>query len=446
MSNLKERFIKHWQDKRFIQPGDTLLLAVSGGSDSMSLANLLLEAGVLFAVAHCNFGLRGNDADGDELFVKEWCDQRNIACFTIRFDTNKEIETTGKGIQEAARDLRYTWFHHLADEHHFAAIATAHHADDSAETMLINLSRGTGIAGLHGIPEHNGKIIRPLLFATRAELNEYVADQHIAYREDASNHKDDYLRNAIRHRVLPVLEELLPGLSKRMLETSKRIEEAEIIYQQGIERERKKLMELRGKDYYLPVKLLRHRKPLAAILYELLKPFGFNTAQLPTAAGLLEAESGKYISSPTHRLIRNRDFLILTAAKEAAADMILMENFGEEIITPSGRFQCSVLTQVPQQLEQAPNIAFINADKLEPPIILRRWKTGDYFYPLGMVMKKKKLSRFLIDQKIPLHEKEQIWVLESNKRIVWVAGLRLDERFKVTSNTTPILKIVFRVT
>jgi tRNA(Ile)-lysidine synthase len=430
--------------KRLLSGEKPALLAVSGGIDSMVMAQLFLDAELPFAIAHCNFGLRGSESDGDETFVREWCLKNNIDCFVTHFDTQKEAEAQGTGIQETARNLRYKWFEDIRATHHFTAICTAHHADDNAETMLMNLCRGTGIAGLHGIPEKNGLICRPLLFATRKKIKEYADAHNISYHEDSSNNSDDYLRNTIRHHILPVLEEWIPGTVQNILRTSKQISEAEEIYLKTIDKERKKLLQPRGKDFYIPVKLLKHRKPLNAICYELLRPFGFTPLQIPfVVEDLLYAESGKYIASPTHRLIRNRDFLIITEAKAQNADIIFIEDLKHDITTADGTFYFSVRNGSSVNPETEKDTALIDAGKLEKPVLLRRWKTGDYFYPLGMGMKKKKLSRFFVDQKLSIHQKEKIWVLESNKRIVWVAGLRTDERFKISPATQDVLKIKF---
>ena len=438
--DLYEQFKQAYADKGFTGQGRPVLLAVSGGLDSMVLAHLCQRAAIQVAVGHCNFRLRGDASERDEAFVRAWCDTHGIPFFVTHFDTKKLAITTGKGIQELARDLRYEWLKEIQTVQGFEAIATAHHADDNAETLLMNLCRGTGIAGLHGIRERNGSIIRPLLFATRAAILQYAQEHNIQYREDASNSTDDYLRNALRHHVLPVLEQRMPGASLRMLETSRHIGETEILYQQSIAQHRKKLVQQRGPDDYIPVRLLMHRQPLETICYELFKPYGFAAAQIPFILDILKAGSGKYISSATHRIIRNRDFLIVTKLQAAATDLLLIESVPATIDGADHQFQFSGITKV-AALDAGEAVAHLDMEQLEWPLILRRWRTGDYFYPLGMGMKKKKVGRFLIDQKVPLHEKEHIWVLESAKRIVWIAGMRIDERFKIKPGTTQILKV-----
>jgi len=439
--NLKDQFLQHWKTKGFsAENSHAFLLAVSGGLDSMVLSHLFLDAGIPFAIAHCNFGLRGMESDGDEAAVVAWCVQHQVVCHQVRFDTAAIAADRKRSIQETARDLRYEWFESVRSNGNFKAIVTAHHADDNAETMIMNLCRGTGIAGLHGIPERNGPIIRPLLFAGRKDILAYATEQQIQHREDSSNKKDDYLRNALRHHIMPLLEQYMPGAAYRMGETAGRVLEAEAIYNKAIDQEKKRLLDQRGPDIYVPIKLLEKRKPLQTICYELFQSYGFSAAQIPQIIGLLHAETGRYIASATHRIIRNRDFLIVTALQPEATDLVLVEEIPSTIIAGGQTFKFAEKETV-HDLDSGPDTIYIDAAKLVFPLILRRWKTGDYFYPLGMGMKKKKLSRFLIDQKVPVHEKEQIWVLESGRRIVWIAGKRIDERFKVLPSTTKLLKI-----
>lgn len=437
---LNERFLQHWKGKRFAAGDHPLLLAVSGGLDSMVMCHLFREAGIPFVVAHCNFGLRGEESDGDEAAVVAWCATHKTACYTNRFQTAEVASETRKSIQETARDLRYAWFEVIRKEQGLAAIATAHHADDNAETMLINLCRGTGIAGLHGIPERNGNIIRPMLFATRNDIAGYAEEQGISYREDSSNGKDDYLRNAIRHHIMPLIVQYMPGAVERIGETSQRILEAEQFYRKALEKEKTRLLQQRGQDIYVPVNLLSKRTPLQTLCFELFRPYGFTAAQTISVMALLKSETGRYVDSHTHRIIRNRDFLVVTVLQADATGLILIEDIPQTIRTGDGRLRLT-FTEKLHNLDEGPLTVYADASKLSFPLILRRWKEGDYFYPLGMGMKKKKLSRFLTDQKVPAHEKRSVWVLESGRRIVWVVGMRLDERFKVHPSSVQILKL-----
>jgi tRNA(Ile)-lysidine synthase len=439
--SLQQQFLDHWQKKRFAPPGSVFLLSVSGGKDSMALARLFLDNRIPFAIGHCNFGLRPVDADLDEALVRDWAAAHKIPMHTVAFDTVQEMALRRTAVQETARALRYEWFDHLCSTEGYTAIVTAHHARDNAETLLMNLCKGTGMAGLHGIPERNGRIIRPLLFADREQISAYVAALHIPYREDASNSSDKYLRNAVRHHIIPALENLFPAAVQRLNESIQRFSQAELIYKKAIAQERKKLMEQRGPDWYIPVLKLRNRQPLETICYELFSEFGFTTAQVPHIITLLDSESGHYISSATHRIIRDRKFLILTAQKTEDTELLLIDSIPLSITTGHHKHFHFKATTRPESINTNPDVAALDLGKLEFPLLLRRRRTGDYCYPLGMGMKKKKVSKLLADLKMPLHLKEQVWILESNKRIVWVAGIRMDERFKVTENTTEVLLV-----
>lgn len=439
--NLQKEFAAHWQQRRFTTSGQKVLLAVSGGMDSMALAQLLADTGIPFAIAHCNFRLRAEASDLDAALVSNWAAKHNIALHSIAFDTQQEMLLRGKGVQETARELRYHWFRELSIENGYAAIVTAHHANDNAETLLINLSKGTGIAGLHAIPETNGQVIRPLLFATRKEIEQYVQQYNIPYREDASNSSTKYLRNAIRHKVLPVLEELLPGVTERFSDNIRRFSEAEQLYRKAVAAERKKLMEQRGQDFYIPILKLKKAVPLETICFELLAPFGFTPAQSLQIVQLLDSESGHFISSATHRVIRDRMFLVITAAATGQSDLILIDQLPVTITTGDGqRFRLKI-QECPEKISMDKDTATLDITGIELPLQLRRKRSGDYFYPMGMGMKKKKLSRFLIDQKVALHEKEQLWLLAHNNHILWVCGHRIDERFKVSHKTKQVLLI-----
>ncbi|MBS1772277.1 MAG: tRNA lysidine(34) synthetase TilS [Bacteroidetes bacterium] len=441
--SLLQRFQDNWQRKQFAAPQQTILLAVSGGIDSMAMADLFLKAKLSFAIAHCNFQLRGDEANKDEDLVREWAFNNNVAFHHVRFDTQQKVEEWKKGIQETARILRYEWLESIRQEFKYAFIATAHHANDNAETLLMNLFKGTGMAGMHGIPVKNDKIIRPLLFAAKKEISDYVNEHDINYREDASNKTDHYLRNEVRHHIVPAVEKVFPAAISRVSETIERLEGAELLYKKALEQERRKLVEQRGKDFYISVLKLAKREALATLVYELFIPYGFSPAQMPHIISLLQSESGHYVQSESHKVIRNRDFLIITTNQTEQTDIITIEGLPCTAKTVQGSFVFSYIDK-PAAIPADANVALIDCKQISFPLFLRKWKQGDYFYPLGMGMKKKKVSKFFIDQKIPLHEKEQTWVLECNKKIVWVCGMRLDERFKVKSATEKLIRIEFK--
>jgi tRNA(Ile)-lysidine synthase len=437
---LHEQLVQRWVTTGSIRPGQKVLLAVSGGIDSMVMAHLFFKAGIPFGIAHCNFGLRGEASDLDEQLVSERAAAYDAPFFTMRFDTKQKMAEWKKAVQETARILRYEWLDTVRTENQYTYLATAHHAGDNAETLLMNLFKGTGMAGLHAIPEQNGSIIRPMLFMAKEDIRSYAAAYDITWRDDASNDTDAYLRNAVRHHIIPAVEQWFPDAVSRIGESIQRFAQGEELYRKAVNAEIKKLAEPRGRDVYIPIRKLRHRRPLEAICYELFTPYGFSPAQVSQVMQLMDAESGRYIASATHRVLRNRDFLIVTDILPEAADMILVEAVPFEL--QAGRFRFHAKTGPrPDVIPSDPWVASIDMGRLEFPLVLRKWRKGDYFYPLGMGMKKKKISKFFIDQKVPLHQKEEIWVLESNKRIVWVAGMRMDERFKITANTSDVLTI-----
>ena len=437
---LLQQFEQNWRAGKNVKPGSVFLLAVSGGIDSMVMAHLFLESGIPFAVAHCNFMLRGAESDLDEALVHDWCATNNIPFHDAHFETKKFTEEWKTGTQETARILRYEWFEQVRKEKGYSKIVTAHHANDNVETLLINLFKGTGIGGLHGILPDSNNILRPLLFATKEMISAYAYENDVRYRDDASNVTDDYLRNSIRNNIIPAVQHLFPNAVASVNESISRFAQAEVLYRRAIESERKKLVEKRGPDHYIPIRKLSHRDPLPTILFELILPFGFHATQLTHVLGLLSSETGHYVSSQTHRIIRNRDFLIITTLPTHTAGLIVIE--GAPCVVEAGKYHFSFsIHDKPKQIDTDPNTACLDIGKVEFPMILRKWKTGDYLYPLGMKMKKKKVSKLLIEVKMPLHEKEHVWILESGKRIAWVAGLRPDERFKLTDATEKVLTV-----
>lgn len=441
--NMQTTFLENW-NRKFASSCRRVLVGVSGGLDSMTLCHLLYESRIPFAIAHVNFQLRGEDSLQDELWVQERAASYRTEFFVVHFDTALIAAQQKKGIQETARDLRYTWFEQLRQQHGFDRIATAHHADDSIETLLMNFFKGTGLAGLHGIPERQNKIIRPLLPWSRKEIADYARARGIIFREDASNASEKYLRNNVRHVIIPTIEKYFPGASVHLSENIRRFSQSEMIYRLEVQRQLKKLVELRGRDLYLPVKKWMKLPFAETLFYELLREYNFSASQASEAVTLMQASSGKHIASATHRMIRDRDFLIVTTASVQQTDFIRIESAPFEIrtehFTISGAFK-----DFDGSTDSKASVALLDADAVSWPLTLRPWRTGDYFYPLGMARKKKKLSRFLIDQKVPLHEKERIWVLESQRRMAWVIGHRIDERFKLLEKTRKVLQVEVRM-
>ncbi len=456
--NLLERFKRHFADNYQLSTTHCeLLLAVSGGVDSVVLCDLVHHAGIKFSIAHCNFQLRGDESERDETFVRNLGEKYAVHVHVKRFHTQAYAEANKIGIQEAARNTRYQWFEELVNgewsmvnsvrptvDRQLSTVklklATAHHADDNIETVLFNIFRGTGISGLHGILPQQGNIIRPLLFAKREEIISYAKEKKLEWVEDSSNESTKYTRNYIRHEVLPMLKQIFPAVSDNISHSIERWREAEALYNQALSIHTKKLCEIKGNEVHIPVLKLQQSNPIKTITFEVIKDFGFTSAQTDEVLGLLQSESGKYVASSTHRIIRNRNWLIITPNKTEEAGNILIEEGEREIVFAEGALNIGLTDN--RQPSTVNHIATLDASDIAFPLLLRKWKQGDYFYPLGM-RKKKKISRFLIDQKVPLHEKEKVWVVESNKKILWIIGYRIDDRFKVSSNSKLVLQLRF---
>jgi tRNA(Ile)-lysidine synthase len=454
--NLAERFILNWQQKfpQLSPENCKLVLAVSGGIDSIVLVDLIAKAGFDFVIAHCNFQLRGAESVRDEAFVRSLENDYEKEVLVKKFDTAQFAEESKTGIQEAARKLRYDWFNEIVKSeklneknilHHspFAIhLLTAHHANDNIETLLFNFLRGTGIAGLTGIREFDkeNNIVRPLLFAKRDEIVQYALQTNLSWVEDSSNASDKYSRNYIRHQLIPSVKEIFTDADDNLLKNIERFKSVETLYQQAVELHKKKLLLQKGAELHIPVFKLRQAVPLETIVWEIIKPFSFSPAQVTELVKLLDADNGSYIASATHRIIKNRNWLIITSLMQNDSKFILVENNDKEVLFEEGKLKLEKLTDNNIKIDTSKDVALIDLDAIKFPLLLRKWKQGDYFYPLGM-KKKKKLSKFFIDLKLSLPQKEKVWVIESNKKIVWVVGLRIDNRIKITDATKHMLKI-----
>ncbi len=439
--NLLNQFINNIKHQNLFHQKDKLLLAVSGGVDSVVLCELCKQAGYDFSIAHCNFQLRGNDSNRDEAFVKELSKKYNVDFFTKKFDTTTIAKQQKKSIEETARDLRYNWFYELIHHSPFTIhIVTAHHADDNIETVLMNFFRGTGIKGLHGILPRQNKIVRPLLFVHKNELLAFAKENNLSFVNDYTNQQNDFTRNYFRNELIPSIKKIFPEAEENILKNITRFSEAEQLYHLAIELHKRKLLEVKGNEMHIPVLKLQKVNPLATIVYEIIKDFNFTSHQTKEVIDLLKSESGKYIQSSSHRIIKNRNWLIISSNKTENAQNILIEEVNKKIVFENGELQMEKYATF--QIKNSPSIAQLNLKEIKFPLLLRKWKQGDYFYPLGM-QKKKKLSRFFIDQKLSLTQKENIWVIESNKKILWIIGLRIDDRFKVTDTTKEVLQINF---
>ena len=454
--DLTQRFQQYIKKENLFLPKDRLLIAVSGGVDSVVLTELCKRAGYDFMITHCNFQLRGEESERDEQFVKSLGEKYKVEVFIKKFDTQNYASANKIGIQEAARELRYAWFRELlqttnhkpqtSNPQPLTLILTAHHLNDNIETLLMNFFKGTGIKGLRGILPRHDKLARPLLFAKKEELTAFADSNNLKFVEDSSNNADRYTRNYFRNQVIPILQKVYPQAEENLAGNLKRFREIELLYLQAIALHKSKLLEQKGNEIHIPVLKLKKLEPLSTIVYEIIRDFKFTANQVDEVIGLLKSESGKYIPSSTHRVIRNRNWLIITPLETSAAENILIEENDSTINFPDGQLQIKKLALTTNYKPQTSNFtAHLDASSIKFPLFLRKWEKGDYFYPLGM-KKKKKLSRFFMDQKLSLIQKERTWVLETDKKIVWVAGLRIDERFKITEQTRSLLQLSLIVT
>ncbi|MFZ0490574.1 MAG: tRNA lysidine(34) synthetase TilS [Salegentibacter sp.] len=413
-----------------------VLLAVSGGVDSIVLVNLCHKAKLNFAIAHCNFNLRGEESDGDEEFVSQLADNLDVEVFIENFDTERYAAEHSRSIQMAARDLRYEWFDELCAAFKFDYVLTAHHANDNLETFLINLLRGTGLEGLSGIKMEMNRIIRPLLAFSRKEIEAYALENEIAWREDSSNASTKYLRNKIRHEVVPLLEEINPQFLKSFTQTQAHLKENLDLVEDYISLIYPEVVKKNQYGYELDIPFLKKIPNTRAVLYQLLKSFGFT--EWDDVYNLLDAQPGKKVFSDTHRLVKDREILILTEQVGKVDDKIFRIKEDEDfVMLPMATFSLSEVKEISQTSK---NSVYVAAEKLKFPLIVRKWKEGDYFHPFGM-KGRKKLSDFFKDKKFSLPEKENIWLLCSGDEIVWVINHRADNRFAITSADQKIIKI-----
>ena len=385
--SLLSRFIDHIQNENLFQKKDYLLLALSGGVDSIVLCELCHQAGFNFDIAHCNFQLRGEDSDLDESLVKYLGEKDNRQIFVKKFETEKYAAEKKLSIQVAARELRYEWFYELLADLPIAGnqgshesfigeansfILTAHHANDNVETLLNNFFKGTGIKGLIGIPQKQGRIVRPLLFAMKEEIIAFAAENKLAFREDASNASDKYTRNYIRNKLIPAVKEAFPNV------------DTHILFRQAILSHKKRLIEKNGNEIHIPVLKLLKSDPLKTIIYEIIHEYGFTPHQVDEVVHLLQSETGKLIMSPAYKIIKNRKWIIISPINTIEASTILIEEIEREIEFEGGKFLLSKSSL--QKYKQSSDYftATFDAGRLEFPLLLRKWKQGDYFYPLGM--------------------------------------------------------------
>ena len=417
---------------------DRILLAVSGGVDSIVMVQLFKDAGFNFGIAHVNFELRGDESDGDETFVKNLAEQFAVPIYIKHFDTKQYAADRKISVQMAARDLRYAWFDEIVTDNDYNFIATAHHLDDQAETFFINLLRGTGISGMHGILPKQGKVIRPMMFTTREKIMAFALDLNLAWREDRSNKSRKYLRNKLRLDVLSELYKINPLFSYKLNESISHMRDVETIYNYHIAGVTADLVQQTPNGITISIDWIYEYQPHNTYLFELLKPYGFSYPVVKEIVRSIDTFSGKVFYSPTHRLLRDREHFIIQPLSDLSPDTIDSEVYTIERNTTNIEFPVCLCTHETDNITELPmgkaSIACLDLDKLQFPLKLRKWEKGDWFMPLGL-KGKMKLSDFFINQKVSLADKEKIWLLLSGEDIVWVIGKRIDNRFRITPKT-----------
>lgn len=458
---ISERFISGVTINHLFSTKDKLLLAVSGGVDSVVLCELCKQAGYDFVIAHCNFQLRGEESERDEQFVRELSAKYGVEVLVKKFETEKFATESKLSIQEAARKLRYDWFEELVisrepgvvsqntgavnknpegQRHCKVYLLTAHHRDDNTETVLMNFFRGTGLHGLTGIPEKINYIRRPLLSFSKEELIDFAKENKLDYVEDSSNQSSKYTRNFFRNELIPAISNVYPKAKENLQDNIARFNEIEKLYKIAVGEIKKKLCRIKGHEVHIPVKQLMGYNN-SALIYEIISSFGFGEKQVDELIKLAGSESGHYIESPggNYRIIRHRHWFIISPARVGESVNIIIDEGVKNLEFGTGRLviQDAPVSQI--KISNSPDIACLDKKNIRFPLLLRKWKTGDYFYPLGM-KKKKKIARFLIDLRLSKTEKENVWVLESNKHILWVVGYRIDERFKIAANTRDVMQ------
>ena len=452
-----EQFKAYINRYNLIAEGEKIILALSGGIDSMVLADLLLKSKVEFVAAHCNFHLRGEESNGDDWFVRKFAEKRGIQCFVKHFETEKYAANHGISIEMAARDLRYAWFEQLRQQLGYDKIAVAHHADDQAETFFINLLRGAGLNGLKGMKPQNGVVIRPLLWASREQIRKYAVENHIVWREDHTNVESVYLRNRIRNQLLPVFDELQPKARQGLYKSLEHLSAENELYRVLLKEKLAQIVERDGDVQRLPYsKLVKAKVPEPAIpeatrrvegptysfqlLFEWLRNYGFNTDQCHFIYEAIGTGIGNQYYSPTHCVVIGRDELQLSEIKEKTDDEIQIKIGEEEVLSPVHLRFFRFEKNADFIIDKSSEVAQLDADKIQFPLILRHWQHSDRFHPLGM-KGSKLLSDFFVDQKFTEYQKQNVWLLVSaDGEILWVVGYRIDDRFKIVNDTKTVFE------
>ncbi len=437
---MQQKVETYIQKHQLLDHEKAIIVGVSGGTDSVALLHILVSLGYDCVIAHCNFHLRMEESDRDEEFVRELGKQLNVPFYRVDFKTTEYASGEGISIEMAARDLRYIWFHELLQKLDAQAIAVAHHADDSIETMLMNLVRGTGLRGLTGIQPRNKKVVRPLLCCTRLELENYLIEEDLDHVEDSSNASTDYQRNKFRNEIIPLLEEVNPSARQTLYDSLLRFEGNLAIYQQAIDRIKEQIIYKTAGVIRLNIELIKQQVHIPTIMYELLQPYGFSPALIEQVTQNLDAESGKIFYSDNYRLLKDRKYLLLSTREETATDSYLIQEDDTELTEPI-KLTLQKMTVAPGfKVSKEKECVHLDAALLHFPLQLRHWREGDSFFPFGM-KQRQKVSDYFINNKLSMLEKEHSWLLVSGEDIVWIVGQRMDNRFRLTDATKEVMEV-----
>lgn len=434
-------FTTYVQEAGLLRKGGNYIVACSGGVDSVVLAHLCYKAGYTFSIAHCNFNLRGDESKRDEAFVQALAQQYNVPFYVVQFQTEAYGEMKKLSVQEAARELRYNWYEKLRKEKGATYTLLAHHANDNIETVVMHFFRGTGLHGLTGMEmvAPHSRCLRPLLPFTRTQIMDYARAEGLSWVEDSSNSSNKYTRNFFRNSLLPAVQKIYPQAEENILSNIERLTKVEKLYTPLVEKLCNRLLQKNGDGYKVALNHLAQYTD-TSLPYELFKKFGFTEGGVAEIMKLSGSESGRYVHNDNYRVLKNRAWLLIMPHANPLSEPILIEKGTKKASLPIGVIEIKTIPVAAFTLNTSKVVAQVAAKEIQFPLLLRRWKEGDYFYPLGMP-KKKKLARFFIDQKMAASDKENIWVVESNKRIVWVIGHRIDDRFKVAPHTEEILQL-----
>lgn len=435
---MKEQIQQYIIQHQLLSGEKPVVVGISGGADSVALLHILVSLGYKCIAAHCNFNLRGDESFRDEQFTIDFTKRLQVPLCKISFETNKYAQENRLSVEMAARELRYRWFEELLNTYDADAVAVAHHRDDSVETLLINLTRGSGITGLTGIKPKSGNVVRPLLCVSREDIYAYIENNGLEYVTDSSNSSDIYTRNFIRLKVIPLLEEINPSVKASLARTANHLYDASLIYNHSIEEARKVIIQ----NNRLSISALLSFPAPATILYEMLKPYGFSRTVCESIFTVLEKDSGKIFYSSTHRLLKDRSDLLIDvlSGEESKAYLINLED--DNVDLPVELKPEIVVIKEDYQIEKDRKFAYFDFDKLSFPLVLRHWQEGDWFVPFGM-KGKKKISDYFSDKKFSLFDKEKTWLLCSGQDVIWIVGERTDNRYRIEKTTKRVLKLKF---